>query len=472
MQVPDLHYTPVWRLRELLDSRQISSVELTEYFLNRIERLNPKFNAFLTVTGEQAMAAAREADRATQGGRSGSPLLGIPISIKDLEATKGVRSTMGSLAYRDTVPDIDSVVVERVKASGAVILGKTNTPEFGLQGTTENRLGDPCRNPWNTERTPGGSSGGAGAALAAGMCPIATATDGGGSIRNPSSFCGLFGIKPTLGRVPRAGGLGRPAPNLTAQSGPMAHNVRDAAILLQALAGHDGRDPRSLRETPPDFVVGLEGGARGLRMAWSTDLGYAVIDPEVAAITSEAARVFEELGCAVDEPAFVLDNPVSAFRTIFHTSNYTTYGHLLENAADQLSENTLYCFEYGSQVTGADFARAIRDVDMMREKLDDLLDVYDLLLTPTMAVPPFPIGQPPSNIGGIEVDPRFGYSPMTRPFNLCGQPAASIPCGFTQDGLPIGLHIIGRRGEETTVLRAAAAFEQARPWQGRHPIVE
>ena len=195
------------------------------------------------------MAAAQEADRAIQGGQSGSPLLGIPISIKDLEATKGVRSTMGSLAYRDTVPDIDSVVVERVKASGAVILGKTNTPEFGLQGTTENRLGDPCRNPWNTERTPGGSSGGAGAALASGMCPIATATDGGGSIRNPSSFCGLFGIKPTLGRVPRAGGLGRPAPNLTAQSGPMAHNVRDAAILLQALAGHDGRDPRSLRET-------------------------------------------------------------------------------------------------------------------------------------------------------------------------------------------------------------------------------
>ena len=472
MQDADLFCTPVWQLRELLDTRRVSSTELTETFLRRIERLNPKLNAYLTVTGEEALAAAKAADEKIGQGRENGPLLGIPISLKDLEATKGIRSTMGSLAYQDAIPEMDSVVAERVKASGAVLLGKTNTPEFGLQGTTENRLGDPCRNPWNTERTAGGSSGGAGAAVAAGMCPFATGTDGGGSIRNPSSFNGIFGIKPTLGRVPRAGGLGRPAPNLTSQSGPMARTVRDAAILLKVLAGHDSRDPGSMRDSVPDFLAGLDNSVRGLRLAWSTGMGYAAIDPEVASITSTAARVFEELGCTVDDPAFALDNPIPAFLTIFYTGNYTVYGHLMEECPEKLSDNARFCFEHGSQATAADYARAIRAVDEMKAKIDDLMDTYDLLLTPTMAVPPFPIGQPPDRIDGKDVPPRSSYSPMTRPFNLSGQPAASVPCGFSSEGLPIGLHIIGKRGDEATVLRASAAFEQARPWEHLRPDIE
>ena len=472
MQDTHLFYTPVWQLRELLDTRRVSSTELTETFLRRIERLNPKLNAYLTVTGEEALAAAKAADEKIGQGRENGPLLGIPISLKDLEATKGIRSTMGSLAYQDAIPEMDSVVAERVKASGAVLLGKTNTPEFGLQGTTENRLGDPCRNPWNTERTAGGSSGGAGAAVAAGMCPFATGTDGGGSIRNSSSFNGIFGIKPTLGRVPRAGGLGRPAPNLTSQSGPMARTVRDAAILLKVLAGHDSRDPGSMRDSVPDFLAGLDNSVRGLRLAWSTGMGYAAIDPEVASITSTAARVFEELGCTVDDPAFALDNPIPAFLTIFYTGNYTVYGHLMEECPEKLSDNARFCFEHGSQATAADYARAIRAVDEMKAKIDDLMDTYDLLLTPTMAVPPFPIGQPPDRIDGKDVPPRSSYSPMTRPFNLSGQPAASVPCGFSSEGLPIGLHIIGKRGDEATVLRASAAFEQARPWEHLRPDIE
>lgn len=471
MQDTDLLYTPVWQLRQLLDSRRVSSTELTELFLRQIERLNPKLNAFLTITGDEAMASARVADEKIGSGQESGPLLGIPISLKDLEATKGIRSTMGSLAFQDTVPELDSVVAERVKISGAVLLGKTNTPEFGLQGTTENRLGEPCRNPWNTERTPGGSSGGAGAAVAAAMCSIATGTDGGGSIRNPSSFNGIYGLKPTLGRVPRAGGLGRPAPNLTSQSGPMARNVRDAAILLEILAGHDTRDPGSLRDRVPDFLNMLDGGVRGLRIAWSTAMGYAAIDPEVASITSEAARVFEELGCTVEEPEFVLDDPVPAFQAIFYTGNYTTYGHLLDECPDKLSDNARICLEQGRQVTGADYARALRSVDVMRARIDDLMDTYDLLLTPTMAVPPFPIGQQPEQIAGKDVA-RSAFSPMTRPFNLSGQPAASIPCGFSSEGLPIGLHIIGRRGDEATVLGASAAFEQARPWEQHRPRVD
>ena len=467
----DLVYTPVAQLRQILDSRQVSSLELTELYLKRIEALNPKLNAYLTVTADEALESARAADRTIAQGGPTVPLLGIPVSIKDLEATKGIRSTMGSLIFRDTIPDINSVVAERVRGSGAVLLGKTNTPEFGLQGITENRLGEACRNPWNTERISGGSSGGAAAAVAAGLCAIATGTDGGGSIRNPSSFCGLYGIKPTTGRIPRAGGLGRPSPNLTAQSGPMARTVRDAAILLQVMSGHDSRDPGSLRETPPDFLEGLDQDVKGLKIAWSNDLGYAAVDPEVAQIASQAANVFEELGCTVIQPNIHLENPTPAFMDIFYTMAFTSYGHLLDDHIDELSDNGRFCLEHAKSVSGADFARALRFVEELRAKLDNLMETYDLLMTPTTAVPAFPVGQLPERIGGQEVYPRGGYTPLTRPFNLSGQPAASAPCGFSSEGLPIGLHIIGRRGEESTVLRASAAFELARPWaQNRPPI--
>lgn len=468
----DLAYTPVWQLRKLMDSHQVSSVELTEMYLRRIEALNPRLNAYLTVTAEEALESARSADKLiSQIGPSDS-LLGVPISIKDLEVTKGIRTTLGSLVFKNAIPEVDSVVAERVRASGAVILGKTNTPEFGLQGITENKLGDACRNPWNTERTSGGSSGGAGSAVAAGMCAVATGTDGGGSIRNPSSFCGLYGIKPTLGRVPRAGGLGRPSPNLTSQSGPMARSVRDAAILLQTLSGHDARDPVSLRTTPPDFLDGLGERIQNLKIAWSLDLGYAAVDPEVAQITYEAVKVFDQLGCTVEEPNFHLENPTPAFMDIFYTNNCVSYGHLLPEHADELSDNGRFCLEHGANVTGVELAQALRFVEAMRGRLDDLMETYDLLITPTMAVPPFPVGQIPDRIGGQEVSQRGGYTPFTRAFNLSGQPAASIPCGFSAEDLPIGLHIIGRRGEEARVLHASAAFEEARPWAQRRPPIE
>ncbi len=468
----DLAYTPVTQLRQLLDSRQVSSLELTELYLKRIEALNPKLNAYLTVTADEALESARAADQSIAQGGPTAPLLGIPVSIKDLEATKGIRSTMGSLIFRDTVPDINSVVAERVRGSGAVLLGKTNTPEFGLQGITENRLGDACRNPWNAERTSGGSSGGAAAAVAAGLCAIATGTDGGGSIRNPSSFCGLYGIKPTTGRIPRAGGLGRPSPNLTAQAGPMARTVQDAAILLQVMSGRDSRDPGSLRETPPDFSEGLDQDIQGLKIAWSNDLGYAAVDPEVAQIASEATGVFEQLDCTVDQPVVQLENPTPAFMDIFYTMAFTSYGHLLDDHVDELSDNGRFCLEHAKSVAGADLARALRFVEELRAKLDDLMETYDLLMTPTMAVPAFPVGQLPERIGGREVYPRGGYTPFTRSFNLSGQPAASAPCGFSAEGLPIGLHIIGRRGEESTVLRASAAFQRARPWAQHRPPID
>ena len=471
MNSGELAFAPAYELRGLLDSREVSSVELTEMFLGRIEELNPILNAFLTVCGEEAVASARLADERIGRGDGGGPLLGIPVSIKDLEVTKGIRSTMGSLAYRDYVPKIDSITSERVRRSGAVILGKTNTPEFGLLGTTENRLGDACRNPWNTDRTSGGSSGGAAAALVAGLCTLATGSDGGGSIRIPASFCGVYGIKPTLGRVAKYGGVGNASPNFTSQSGPLARNVRDAATLLQALAGYDSRDMTAMREEPPDFVAAVAQSLEGLRVAWSVDLGYAAVDAEVARIAAEGARVFEDLGCVVEEPQISLQHPIEYFMTIFSTGAYVSYKDLYEQKRGLLTNYVRGNLALGESTTGEEFVKAMLAYQRVRSQADDIMEEYDLLLTPTMSVPAFQVGQFPRVIDGQSVDPRLGYMPYTPVFNLTGQPAASVPCGFTEDGMPIGLHIVGRRGEEETVLRASAAFEEARPWAHLRPPV-
>ncbi len=471
MDSGELAFAPAYELRKLLDSREVSSVELTKMFLGRIEEFNPVINAYLTVCGDEAMKSARRADKRIGKGEKGMPLLGIPISIKDLELTKGIRSTMGSLVYRNHVPKIDSLTSERVRKSGAIILGKTNTPEFGLLGTTENRLGDACRNPWNVDRTSGGSSGGAAAALVAGLCTLATGSDGGGSIRIPASFCGVYGIKPTLGRVAKFGGVGNPSPNFTSQSGPMARNVRDAAALLQALAGYDARDINAMRETPPDFSAGLADGVEGLKVAWSSDLGYAAVDPEVANVAYQGAGVFEELGCDVGMPPISLQHPIEYFMTIFSTGAYVSYKELYENKRNLLTSYVRGNMALGESTSGVDFVKAMYDYQRLQSQADDVMQDYDLLLTPTMSVPAFQVGQHPKVINGKEVDPRLGYMPYTPVFNLTGQPAASIPCGFTEDGMPIGLHIVGRRGEEAKVLRASAAFEEARPWSHLRPPV-
>ena len=477
MNREELAFAPAYELRKLLEERKVSSVELTEMYLERIEALNPILNAYLTVCGDEAMEAARRADKRI-GRRKGKekrkgdePLLGIPVSIKDLELTKGVRSTMGSLAYRNYIPEIDSITSERVRGSGAVILGKTNTPEFGLLGTTENRLGDACRNPWDIDKTSGGSSGGAAVALVAGLCALATGSDGGGSIRIPASFCGVYGIKPTLGRVAKFGGVGNPSPNFTSQSGPMARTVKDAATLLQALSGYDSRDNVAMREEPPNFVDAVGGELEGLKVAWSLDLGYAAVDPEVAQVAHRGAKVFEELGCEIEEPQISFQHPIEYFMTIFSTGAYVSYKELWEEQRGVLTSYVRGNMQLGESVSGTDFVGAMLANQRLRSHSDDVMEEYDLLLTPTMSVPAFRIGKFPRVIDGREVDPRLGYMPFTPVFNLTGQPAASVPCGFSKDGMPIGLHIVGRRGDEETVLKASAAFEKARPWAHLRPSV-
>ena len=469
MQDSELAFASAWDLRGLIDSRQVSIVQLTETFLRRIEALNPRLNAYLTVAGEEAMAAATSSQEKLLRGELDGPLHGISISIKDLEVTRGLRTTMGSLIFEDYVPDQDSIVAERVRRAGAIILGKTNTPEFGFSGTTENRLGDACRNPWNTERTSGGSSGGAGAAVAAGLCTLATGSDGGGSIRIPSSFCGIYGMKPTQGRVPHYGGIGRPAYNPFAQSGPIARTVRDGALLLQVLSGPDDRDPTCIRHQSPDILADLGKGVRGLRIAWSPDLGYAAVEPEIVDVTARAALLFEEMGATVEQPEVSLEDPFPPFWDLFAANGYTAYGHLLDDRGEQLTDYARHALDHGRELTAADYSRALARVVRLQARLEAVLEEYDLMLTPTMAVTAFPVGQHPSVIGGNPVDPFWGFNPFAFPFNMSQQTAASIPCGLSSHGLPIGLQIVGPRGGEAMVLRASAAFEGAHSWVAIRP---
>ena len=469
----DLAFAPASEHRELIATKQISPVELTRLYYSRIDKLDSQLNAYLTLTRDTAMAQAREAEESVMRGDELGPLHGVPISIKDLEMTKGVRTTGGSLVYKDRVPEHDSAVVERVFKAGAITLGKTNVPEFGLIGANENRLGDHCRNPWNTGHTTGASSGGAGASVTAGLCSLATGSDGGGSIRIPSSFCGVYGIKPTQGRVSRYNGpVAHDLPNLTGQSGPMTRSVRDAAVMLQVIAGYDPRDPTTLRETPPDFVAAVDRGVNGLRVAWSPDFGYAVVDPEVAETTSKAAKVFEELGCSVEESDLTIESHFDVWWTLATTSLHVNSGHLLESHEDQLTWYILDGLRSGRTVNGADYAKAVGRIDPLKAQFTDLFEEYDLLLSPTMAVPAMPVGEYPADIGDVKAHRHyFRFLPFTYPINLIGHPAASIPCGLSSDGLPIGLHIVGRRGDEETVLAASAAFEKARPWiQHRPPV--
>ena len=466
----NLAFAPASELRKLTAGKEVSPVELTEMYLRRIDRIDSRLDSYLTVAHDQAMSAARAAEEAVMRGDELGPLHGLPISIKDLEITKGLRTTSGSLIFEDRVPDEDSVVVERVRQSGAVILGKTNTPEFGQSGTTENRLGGPCRNPWNTERTTGGSSGGAGASAVAGLCALAQGSDGGGSIRIPSSFCGVYGIKPTLGRVPQYAGPAPATPNHFSQAGPMTRSVTDAAMLLQVLAGHDPRDPSSIRQAPPDFLAALDRDVSGLRIAWSPDYGYAPVDPEVVEVASRAAMVFEEIGCTVESSDISLDSPFDAFWTLFSTVAYRRLGLLLEKT-DMLTDYARECIENGASVTGADYAASLAYFDRLKQQFADLFDEYDLLLSPTMAVPAFPIDDRPTRIAGLDVHSFWGFLPFTYPINMIGHTAASIPAGFSSEGMPIGLHIVGRWGDEETVLAASAAFEKARPWIDIRPPV-
>jgi len=466
----DLCWMSAAALAAAIKKKKVSPVEVTRAVLDRIERVNPALNAFVTLTADQAIKDARAAERAVgrKGARLGA-LHGVPFSTKDLVTTQGIRTTFGTRLYADNVATEDAPIVERMKAAGAIQLGKTNTPTFGWIGATHNLLFGVTRNPWNRDRTPGGSSGGASAAVAAGLGPLAIGTDGGGSIRIPASFAGIFGHKPSFGRIP----IHPPSAAWSlSHVGPMTRTVEDAALMMNVCAGPDHRDQFSLPGPAVDYVKALRGPVKGLRVAWCADFGFArVVDPEVKAVCQKAARRFRELGCRVDEVSPGWPNPKDFFLTIFCGSIAARVApYMAERRADVdpgLADIVDRAMKWGP----THYVQAWFDRLAWADHPRRLFDKYDLVLTPTIACRPFKVGlDNPTEIAGTPVEP-YDWIPFTFPFNMTGHPAALVPCGFTSDRLPIGLQIVGRRFDDASVLRAAAAFEHLQPWAQHRPVV-
>ena len=466
-----LCYTPATELGRLIRTKALSPVELMRAVLERIERLNPTLNCFCTLTAEAAMAAARDAEQAVMRGASLGPLHGIPVSIKDLAFTKGVRCMGGSFIFEHRVPTVDAPFVTRLAAAGAIMTGKTTTPEFGWVGLGDSPLTGSTRNPWNTAMNTGGSSAGAGAAAASGLGPLHHGSDGAGSIRIPSAFCGIFGLKPSFGRVAMW-----PVSNndYTTHHGPMTRTVADAALMLSVMAGPDDWDRTSLEAAPGDYAGKLGAGIRGRRVAFSPTLDGLRVDPEVAMVVREAARVFETLGCVVDEVEPGWPPTYELIRGMWSTHYAGTYGHLLPEWRSRMDPGFVACIEDGFKVSAADYIR-------MRGRKMDIWDAvrpfferYDLLLTPSLSVSAFPVQRLNPEHWPAPERPWdwIGWASFSYPFNFTGQPAATVPAGFTPAGLPVGLQIAGRRFADLTVLQASAAFEAARPWAQRRPALD
>ena len=466
MTSTDLCYLSALQLRDLYQKGEVSPVEVTEAILRRMDELNPTLNAFITTTPELALKGAHIAEQAYQTGESPPPLAGIPTSIKDLVSMTGVRTTRGSLLYKDWVPDYDAPIIERLHEAGAVMLGKTNLPELGWKGDSTNRIIGSTHNPWKLGRTAGGSSGGGTAAVAAGLGPLAQGSDGAGSIRIPSSFCGIYGLKPSWGLIPQ---YPASAVELFSHLGPMTRTVADSALMLNIMAGADPRDRLSF-PTETDYLASLEGSIAGLRVAWSPDLGYALIDPEVRDIVAKAALRFEELGCHVEEAHPDLEDPWESIVHIIWASAFAgLHLHDLDAVRDQIDPGLVRVIEQGLQLSGAEVAIAYARRNDYYHAWRQFMERYDLLLTPTLPVTAFTAGDDyPGQING-QPTTYLSWTAFTYPFNITGQPAATVPCGFASDGLPVGLQIVGRWRDDVTVLRASAAFEALAPWADKRP---
>ena len=447
----------------LIRAREVSCAEVVQACLQRIESLNPEINAFCTVTAEQALEEARQADRAVNRGKALGPLHGIPVGLKDLTPTRGVRTTRGSRLFRDHVPEDDALLVRRIRQAGGVIVGKTNTPEFGHKGVTDNLVFGPTRNPWNRECTAGGSSGGSAAAVAARMVPLAEGSDGAGSIRIPASLCGVFGFKPGYGRVPDVvGPFSGHSPFF--HNGPLARTVTDAALLYTVMAGPDAGHPFSMPFPDPP-LPGLEQGIEGLRIGYSADLGYFQVDDEIRDATADAAGRFAELGAEVEEFDLGLSPDLERqFMVLWCAKMATAYGELSQRELDLLEPRVQALIEEGKRLSAVDYGRANLARETVWQRMCEAHRRYDLIASPTTAVAAFPLADgAPQAIAGRAVDPLIGWF-LTYPINMTGHPAASLPCGLSTRGLPIGLQLVGSHLEDNRVLRASRAYERAYPW--------
>lgn len=455
-----------WQTAADIAAGRVTSVEVVTQSLRRIHELQPILNAFTVVLDEQAMEAAKSADDAVRRGGKLPPLLGVPVSVKDHIWMTGTPATNGSAALRDFVPPEDAVPVARLRAAGAVIVGKTNNPEFCYRGFTDNLVYGLTRNPWDLERTPGGSSGGAGASVAAGMTSIALGTDGGGSIRIPASFCGVAGHKPTFGLVPKEPGF--KGWKTLSVDGPLARSVRDAALMLSVVCGAAPADDMSYPGPRPDYLpTALDpGDLRGLRVAWSADLGVLPVDADVRAVFAEALSVFADLGCDLVEAAPSTQHPTELWNTIALTEGCASEGPLLAGWRDQMAPGTAEIIEAGREITGPQYVDALHAKGRYTRVWSEFFQTFDVLLTPAVQLTAFPVGmQTPASIQGRPVDPFFDdWCTVCLPANLTGMPATSVPAGFGAGGRPVGLQIMGPRWADARTLRAAAAFERQVPW--------
>ncbi|MEA2249688.1 MAG: aspartyl-tRNA(Asn)/glutamyl-tRNA(Gln) amidotransferase subunit [Solirubrobacteraceae bacterium] len=475
-------HTELWELSAgeqagLVVRGEASPTEVVRSALQRMDEVEPFIHAFSVSTAEAALEEAERQEKALASGEAVGPLAGVPVGVKDLIATKGVVTACGSAAYRDFVPEEDDVVVERLRAAGAIMIGKTNVPEFGYSGVGHNPIAETTRNPWDLRMTPGGSSAGSGAAVAAGVCPFALGSDGGGSVRIPSAHCGLFGFKASMGRVPLYPGCrDERYPGISSWEslehiGPMARSVEDAALMMTVIAGPDPRDRHSIPCTDVDWMAALERPSRRLRVAYCPDFGYVAVDPEVRSLVEGAVRsLADAIDCDVEERNPGWDDPFPAFWGIVALD--TDLRGMREMVAEHRHEMTPHVVDFiDRDWTAEDFTDAVRGRKAFVNSMWRFMGDFDILVTPTLTVPPFPVHmQGPEKVDGRIVSP-FAWLSFTLPINLTGQPAATVPAGWTQDGLPVGMQIVGRHLDDATVLAVSAAFQEAHDWRGRRPAV-
>jgi amidase len=455
----------LWRrsateLAAAIRRREVSCVEVMQAHLGRIEAVNPLLNAIVTLDAELGLRAAAAADRALARDEAPGPLHGLPMAIKDLEDTAGMRTTYGSPIHRDHVPAADTLMVARLRGAGAIVVGKTNTPEFGAGSQTFNPVFGATRNPYDRSRTPGGSSGGAAAAVASGMLPFADGSDLGASIRNPASFCNVVGLRTAPGRVPAVPSAS--AWNPMGVLGPLARSVEDATLLLRAMAGPDPRAPLSLDDPPEAFVLGAGIDPRGVRIAWSRNLGDLPVEPAVTAVLEDHHAALEAMGCAVEDVEPDLAGADDAFEVLRAVGYAQAFGPLLDTEGDQLKDTIRWNTRVGLALTGADVARALGLQSEMYERMRALLERYDALALPVSQVAPFAVEQEwVTEIAGTAMGSYLEWMRSCSRITVTAHPALSLPAGFTPDGLPVGVQLVGRQRGELGLLRLAAAIEQA-----------
>jgi Asp-tRNA(Asn)/Glu-tRNA(Gln) amidotransferase A subunit family amidase len=465
----DISFFSARELAEGYTRKQFSPTEVIRALLERIERLNPAINAFCTVSRERALAGAAAAETSILKGESTGPLSGVPIAIKDATETAGIRTTYGSRIFSEYVPDKDALVVERLRKAGAIVIGKTNTPEFACKGTTDNRLFGPTRNPWDIEKTAGGSSGGSAAAVAAGLVPLAEGSDLAGSVRIPAACCGVVGFRPTLGRVPCY-----PTPNAWTTlltHGPLCRTVADAALFLSVVQGADARDPQSY-PCSEELLIDPRVGLGKLKVAWSPTLGYAPLDPELRQVTERAVHLLEQHGATVEEVDPGFEDPKELFVALTAPWRDGVCGQYLEKWESEMDATLVGRLKIAGKMSAREYETAQQRRTELSQKLGRFFERFDILITPTTSVPAFPVVEDyPREIDGKAIQSQLDWYPFTFPFSMTGQPSISVPAGWTDQGLPIGIQIIGKRFDDQMVLQAAASFEAISPWTDRHPPI-